>query len=167
MLISPCLDPTEIVPATHKKAPRAARPGQPAQGAGRPDGAYRAPRGGDEGYRRRDDGEGKKDQAPSGDFRPRYVVSFICNCLCSFVAAASVAEELDEEPLRPKQMYLEMSASAYFIADLKRNLSAFDFPTFSIYIYPGCALYVKQQLMSPAFLSLRMGVESIGRSLFG
>ena len=133
MLISPCLDPTEIVPATHKKAPRAARPGQPAQGAGRPDGAYRAPRGGDEGYRRRDDGEGKKDQAPSGDFRPRYVASWICNCLCSYVAAV-LAELEGELPRPPKQMCLEMSASAYFIADLKRNLSAFDSPTFSIYI---------------------------------
>jgi len=53
--------PQEIVPATFKKAVRAARPGAPAQR----DGAYRAPRaGGDEGYRRK---EGAGD-----DFRPRF-----------------------------------------------------------------------------------------------
>lgn len=58
--------PAEIVPATHKRPARAARPaGVP----GREGGAYRAPRGdregGDNAYR-------KKDQAPSGEFRPRF-----------------------------------------------------------------------------------------------
>ncbi|KAJ9098925.1 hypothetical protein QFC20_005840 [Naganishia adeliensis] len=60
--------PSEIVPQTHKKP---ARPAAPAGRAPRGDGAYRAPRGGDrEGYRRREDGEGK--EGPSGDFRPRF-----------------------------------------------------------------------------------------------
>ncbi|KAI5450102.1 hypothetical protein NCC49_003729 [Naganishia albida] len=60
--------PSEIVPQTHKKP---ARPAAPAGRAPRGDGAYRAPRGGDrEGYRRRDDGEGK--EGASGDFRPRF-----------------------------------------------------------------------------------------------
>ncbi|KAI5478987.1 hypothetical protein MNV49_004391 [Pseudohyphozyma bogoriensis] len=56
--------PAEIVPATHKKVVRAARPN-----AG---GAYRAPRreGGDEGYRRRDVGD--KEKAAGDDFRPRF-----------------------------------------------------------------------------------------------
>jgi small subunit ribosomal protein S10e len=59
--------PAEIVPATHK---RPARPSRPAGVAGRGEGgAYRAPRpdrdGGDNAYR-------KKDQAPSGEFRPRF-----------------------------------------------------------------------------------------------
>ncbi|SCZ94046.1 BZ3500_MvSof-1268-A1-R1_Chr6-1g08385 [Microbotryum saponariae] len=58
--------PAEIVPATFKKQVRAARPGQ--QAGGRPDGAYRAPRGGDEGYRRRDD----KKEGAGEDFRPRF-----------------------------------------------------------------------------------------------
>ncbi|SCV67896.1 BQ2448_5507 [Microbotryum intermedium] len=58
--------PAEIVPATFKKQVRAARPGQAA--GGRPDGAYRAPRGGDEGYRRRDD----KKEGAGEDFRPRF-----------------------------------------------------------------------------------------------
>jgi len=58
--------PAEIVPNTHKKAARAARPAAPPPR----DGAYRAPRGNDASeYRRRDD---KKDAAPSGDFRPRF-----------------------------------------------------------------------------------------------
>ncbi|BGP46742.1 hypothetical protein JCM10450v2_002590 [Rhodotorula kratochvilovae] len=59
--------PAEIVPATHKKQVRAARPGQ----AQRPEGgAYRAPRAdGGEGYRRREQG-GKEEGA--GDFRPRF-----------------------------------------------------------------------------------------------
>jgi small subunit ribosomal protein S10e len=59
--------PSEIVPQTHKKP---ARPAAPAGGrAPRADGAYRAPRGGDrEGYRRRDDGEGK--EGASGDYKP-------------------------------------------------------------------------------------------------
>jgi len=58
----------QIVPATHKKQVRAARPGQ---GQQRPEGgAYRAPReGGAEGYRRREQG-GKEEGA--GDFRPRF-----------------------------------------------------------------------------------------------
>ncbi|KAJ9117400.1 hypothetical protein QFC24_006496 [Naganishia onofrii] len=60
--------PSEIVPQTHKKP---ARPAAPAGRAPRGDGAYRAPRGGDrEGYRRREDGEGK--EGASGDFRPRF-----------------------------------------------------------------------------------------------
>ncbi|GAA5925436.1 hypothetical protein JCM3775_001410 [Rhodotorula graminis] len=60
--------PAEIVPATHKKQVRAARPGQ---GPQRPEGgAYRAPReGGADGYRRREQG-GKEEGA--GDFRPRF-----------------------------------------------------------------------------------------------
>jgi len=62
--------PMEIVPATHKKAVRPARPA----GLGRPggEGAYKAPRGdtGRDDYRRRDDA-GKKEGAP-GDYRPAY-----------------------------------------------------------------------------------------------
>ena len=57
--------PAEIVPATHKKAARAARPAEsrrPAPGGG--DGAYRAPRGDRDGYRARDDKE--------GGYRPSY-----------------------------------------------------------------------------------------------
>ncbi|CAD6564335.1 MAG: hypothetical protein CYPHOPRED_003260 [Cyphobasidiales sp. Tagirdzhanova-0007] len=66
--------PAEIVPGTHKKATRAARPGAPSAGAGRGggEGAYRAPRGGagDSGeYRRRDD---SKKEGAGGDFRPRF-----------------------------------------------------------------------------------------------
>lgn len=59
--------PSEIVPATHKKAPRPA----PRVG-GRPerDGAYRAPRGDRDDYRRRDDGA--KKEGPGGEFRPRF-----------------------------------------------------------------------------------------------
>jgi len=66
--------PSEIVPATHKKA---ARPPRPAGvGAGRPggppgEGAYRAPRGDRDDYRRRDDG-GKKEGGAPGDYRPAY-----------------------------------------------------------------------------------------------
>lgn len=55
--------PTEIVPATHKKAVRAPRPAQVRPGA---EGAYRAPRGGDrEDYR-------KKEGAAPGEFRPQF-----------------------------------------------------------------------------------------------
>ncbi len=55
--------PTEIVPATHKKAARPPRPAQ-VRGPGG-EGAYRAPRGGDrEDYR-------KKEGAP-GEFRPQF-----------------------------------------------------------------------------------------------
>ncbi|KAI0691316.1 Plectin/S10 domain-containing protein [Cytidiella melzeri] len=54
--------PTEIVPATHKKA---ARPARPAGIRGGGEGAYRAPRPDREEYR-------KKDSAPSGDFRPHF-----------------------------------------------------------------------------------------------
>ena len=66
--------PAEIVPATHKKPQRAARPGAPGTGAGRAggEGAYRAPRGpagGEEGYRRRLD---EKKETAGGDFRPRF-----------------------------------------------------------------------------------------------
>ncbi|KAF7845710.1 hypothetical protein BT93_L1034 [Corymbia citriodora subsp. variegata] len=68
--------PAEIVPATHKKPQRAARPGAPGTGAGRSggEGAYRAPRGPpggaeNEGYRRRLD---EKKETAGGDFRPRF-----------------------------------------------------------------------------------------------
>ncbi|KAJ7592542.1 Plectin/S10 domain-containing protein [Mycena floridula] len=55
--------PAEIVPATHKKAARPARPATVRQGG---EGAYRPPRGGDrEDYR-------KKEGAP-GEFRPSFV----------------------------------------------------------------------------------------------
>jgi small subunit ribosomal protein S10e len=64
--------PTEIVPATHKKTARAARPGQPAARAQGEGGAYRAPRGenkegGD--YRRRYD---DKKEGAGSDYRPRF-----------------------------------------------------------------------------------------------
>ena len=55
--------PAEIVPATHK------RPARPVRASGPPggrEGGYRAPRGD------REDGYRKKDQAPSGEFRPRF-----------------------------------------------------------------------------------------------
>jgi len=62
--------PTEVVPETHRKPvrtrPAQGRPG----GSGGGEGAYRAPRGDREDYRRRDDG-GKKDGAP-GEFRPQF-----------------------------------------------------------------------------------------------
>jgi small subunit ribosomal protein S10e len=51
------------VPATHKKAVRAPRPAQTRPGAGG-DGAYRAPRGDRDDYR-------KKESAP-GDYRPSF-----------------------------------------------------------------------------------------------
>ncbi|KII85230.1 hypothetical protein PLICRDRAFT_45410 [Plicaturopsis crispa FD-325 SS-3] len=54
--------PSEIVPATHKKAARPARPAGVRAGG---DGAYRAPRGGD-----RDDYR-KKEGAP-GEYRPQF-----------------------------------------------------------------------------------------------
>ncbi|KAK4703209.1 small subunit ribosomal protein S10e, partial [Phenoliferia sp. Uapishka_3] len=58
--------PAEIVPATFKKAVRAARPGAPAAREG---GAYRAPRAdGEQSYRR---AEGK-DQAPGDSYKPRF-----------------------------------------------------------------------------------------------
>lgn len=61
------------MPATHKKAPRPARP---AQAGGRPgggEGTYRAPRGDRDDYRRRDDGAGGGDkEGAGGGFRPRY-----------------------------------------------------------------------------------------------
>jgi len=63
--------PAEIVPATHKKAPRPARPAGgrgPREGG---EGNYRAPRGDRDDYRRRDDG-GKKEGGAPGEFRPRY-----------------------------------------------------------------------------------------------
>ncbi|EPT05500.1 hypothetical protein FOMPIDRAFT_1021316 [Fomitopsis schrenkii] len=53
--------PAEIVPATHKKAVRAPRPAQVRSGG---EGAYRAPRGDRDDYR-------KKEDAP-GDYRPRF-----------------------------------------------------------------------------------------------
>jgi len=59
--------PTEIVPATHKKAPRPPRPAGLRPGG---EGTYRPPRGDRDEYRRRDEG-GDKEGAPSG-YRPRY-----------------------------------------------------------------------------------------------
>ncbi|KZT53523.1 hypothetical protein CALCODRAFT_457940 [Calocera cornea HHB12733] len=65
--------PAEIVPATHKKAARPPRPAGIRGGReGGGDGAYRAPRGDRDGYRRRDDGEKKEGGAP-GEFRPRFM----------------------------------------------------------------------------------------------
>ena len=55
--------PAEIVPATHKKAPRPARSAAVRPGGG--EGTYRPPRGERDGYRRKDEG-------PPGDFRPSY-----------------------------------------------------------------------------------------------
>jgi small subunit ribosomal protein S10e len=55
--------PTEIVPATHKKAARPPRPANVRPGAGG-EGAYRPPRGDRDDYR-------KKEGAPA-DFRPSY-----------------------------------------------------------------------------------------------
>lgn len=55
--------PAEIVPATHK------RPARPVRASGPPggrEGGHRAPRGD------REDNYRKKDQAPSGEFRPRF-----------------------------------------------------------------------------------------------
>lgn len=54
--------PAEIVPATHKKAVRPPRPAQVRAGG---DGAYRAPRGDRDDYR-------KKDSSAPGDFRPQF-----------------------------------------------------------------------------------------------
>ncbi|EIM91665.1 uncharacterized protein STEHIDRAFT_165885 [Stereum hirsutum FP-91666 SS1] len=59
--------PAEVVPETHRKPVRA-RPAQVRPGGG--DGAYRAPRGDRDDYRRRDDG-GKKEGAP-GEYRPQF-----------------------------------------------------------------------------------------------
>ena len=57
--------PSEIVPATHKKAARPARPAAVRPGGG--EGAYRAPRGGDrDGYR------SKKDEGAPGEYRPQF-----------------------------------------------------------------------------------------------
>ena len=53
--------PAEIVPSTHKKAARPPRPAAVRQGG---EGAYRAPRGDREEYR-------KKEGAP-GEFRPQF-----------------------------------------------------------------------------------------------
>lgn len=53
--------PTEIVPATHKKAVRPPRPANVRQGG---EGAYRAPRGDRDDYR-------KKESAP-GEYRPQF-----------------------------------------------------------------------------------------------
>lgn len=61
--------PAEIVPITHTKPARPA--GRPAgYGAGREGGAYRAPRGDREGYRRREDGGDK--EGASAEYRPRF-----------------------------------------------------------------------------------------------
>lgn len=56
--------PSEIVPATHKKAVRAPRPAtvRPAGG----EGAYRAPRTDRDGYR------SKKDEGAPGEYRPQF-----------------------------------------------------------------------------------------------
>lgn len=56
--------PAEIVPATHKKAARPPRPATVRPGGG--DGAYRAPRGDRDDYRKKEGG------APSGEFRPQF-----------------------------------------------------------------------------------------------
>ena len=57
--------PSEIVPATHKKAVRAPRPATIRPEGG--DGAYRAPRGGDrDGYR------SKKEEGAPGEYRPQF-----------------------------------------------------------------------------------------------
>ncbi|KAF8150193.1 Plectin/S10 domain-containing protein [Crassisporium funariophilum] len=59
--------PTEIVPATHKKAARPPRPAAVRPGGGGGEGAYRAPRGGDrDGYR------SKKEEGAPGEFRPQF-----------------------------------------------------------------------------------------------
>ena len=55
--------PAEIVPATHKKAVRPPRPAN-VRGSGEGAGAYRAPRGDREEYR-------KKESAP-GEYRPQF-----------------------------------------------------------------------------------------------
>ena len=54
--------PAEIVPATHKKAARPPRPAQVRQGG---EGAYRAPRGDRDDYR-------KKEGGAPGDYRPAF-----------------------------------------------------------------------------------------------
>jgi len=61
--------PAEIVPATHKKAVRPPRPqgGGMRQGG---EGAYRAPRGDRDDYRRRED----KDTGAPGEYRPSFGV---------------------------------------------------------------------------------------------
>jgi small subunit ribosomal protein S10e len=61
--------PAEIVPETHRKPARPAKPAAVRPGGG--DGAYRAPRGDRDDYRRRDDGA-KKEEGAGADFRPRY-----------------------------------------------------------------------------------------------
>lgn len=55
--------PSEIVPATHKKAARPARPATVRPGGG--DGAYRAPRGDRDDYR-------KKEGGAPGEYRPQF-----------------------------------------------------------------------------------------------
>lgn len=55
--------PAEIVPATHKKAVRPARPAGIRAGG---EGAYRPPRPDREEYRKKEGG------APSGEFRPQF-----------------------------------------------------------------------------------------------
>lgn len=61
--------PTEIVPATHKKAARPQRPANVRGGGG--DGVYRPPRGDRDEYRRRDDG-GKEESGAPSEFRPKF-----------------------------------------------------------------------------------------------
>jgi len=55
--------PTEIVPATHKKAARPQRPATVRPGGG--EGTYRAPRGDRDDYR-------KKEGGAPGEFRPQF-----------------------------------------------------------------------------------------------
>ncbi|KZP17694.1 hypothetical protein FIBSPDRAFT_746660 [Athelia psychrophila] len=59
--------PSEIVPATHKKAARPPRPAGVRPGPGGGDGAYRAPRGGD-----RDDYRKKEGGGAPGEYRPQF-----------------------------------------------------------------------------------------------
>ncbi|KAJ3106623.1 hypothetical protein HDU97_005988 [Phlyctochytrium planicorne] len=61
--------PAAIVPRTHIKTTKAGIRPQRSDGP-RGDGAYRAPRGDGEGYRRRDAGE--KKEGASGDFKPEF-----------------------------------------------------------------------------------------------
>jgi small subunit ribosomal protein S10e len=57
--------PAEIVPATHKKAARAPRPANVRGPGGGGDGAYRAPRGDRDDYR-------KKEGGAPGEFMPQF-----------------------------------------------------------------------------------------------
>jgi small subunit ribosomal protein S10e len=65
--------PAELVPLTHRKAPRPQREGPPGGGLRRRDDAYRPPRreGGDGEYRRRDDAGGERPRFGGGFGRGR------------------------------------------------------------------------------------------------